>query len=101
MLFAKTIRAFENQDFELFQSIHHEDLMCVGEYSMSSREEHLANIKEWFADAAWHKRVECVHEDENVLVMHYPDIDDKGVSYFTSNVSIKHEGLYWRTLVKK
>ena len=42
-----------------------------------------------------------VHEDDNVLVMRKSDIDDNGIAYFTSNVSIKHEGLYWRTMVKK
>ena len=100
-LFEQTIRAFENQDFELLKSIHHEDFMFVREFSMSSREDHLTNLKERLPTATLHKRVLCVYEDNNVLVMRYPDIDDNGVSYFTSNVSIKHEGLYWRTMVKK
>ena len=42
-----------------------------------------------------------VHDDDNVLVMRKSDIYDNGIAYFTSNVSIKHEGLYWRTMVKK
>jgi len=100
-LFEKTIRAFENQDFELLKSIHHEDFMFVREFSMSSREDHLTNLKERLPTSTLHERVQCVHEDDNVLVMRYPDIDDNGIAYFTSNVSIKHEGLYWRTMVKK
>ena len=101
-LFEKTIRAFENQDFDLLKSIHHEDFMFVREVSMSSREEHLAKLKERLPiSTLWHKRVQCVHEDDNVLVMHKSDIDDNGIAYFTSNVSIKHEGLYWKTMVKK
>ena len=100
-LFEKTIRAFENQDFDLLKSIHHEDFMFVREFSMSSREEHLAKLKERLPTSTLHKRVQCVHEDDNVLVMRYPDIDDNGRAYFTSNVSIKHEGLYCRTMVKK
>ena len=57
--------------------------------------------------------VDCFYEGENFLAIN-PDecidcgvcepecpIDDKGVSYLTSNVSIKHEDLYWRTMVKK
>ena len=63
-LFEQTIQAFENQDYDLAERIHHEEFMFVREYSMSSREEHLANIQEWFADSTWHKRVECVHEDD-------------------------------------
>jgi hypothetical protein len=43
----------------------------------------------------------CLTGPDNGLVMRYPDIDDNGVAFFTSNVSIKHEGLYWRTMVKK
>ena len=100
-LFEKTIRAFENQDFDLLKSIHHEDFMFVREFSMSSREEHLAKLKERLPTSTLHKRVQCVHEDDNVLVMRKSDIDDNGIAYFTSNVSIKHEGLYWRTMVKK
>ena len=90
-----------HQDFDLLKSIHHEDFMFVREFSMSSREEHLAKLKERLPTSTLHKRVQCVHEDDNVLVMRKSDIDDNGIAYFTSNVSIKHEGLYWRTMVKK
>ena len=44
-LFEQTIQAFENQDYDLAERIHHEEFMFVREYSMSSREEHLANIQ--------------------------------------------------------
>ena len=99
-LFEQTIQAFENQDYDLAERIHHEEFMFVREYSMSSREEHLANIQEWFADSTWHKRVECVHEDDFVLVMRASEIDDSGRPFVSNNVSIKQNGLYWRTIVK-
>ena len=100
-LFEKTIQAFKNKDFELLQRLHHEDFMFVREFSMSSRDEHLASIAEWLPNANWQDQAQCVHEDDFVLIMRYPETDDKSVSYFISNVSIKHEGLYWRTMVKK
>ena len=99
-LFEKTIQAFKNKDFELLQRIHHEDIMFVREFSMSSRDEHLAylaylaSIAERLPNANWQDQAQCFHEDDFVLIMRYPETDDKGVSYFTSNVSIKHEGLY-------
>ena len=100
-LFEKTIEAFKNKDFELLQRIHHEDFMFVREFSMSSRDEHLASIAEWLPNSNWQDHAQCIHEDDFVLIMRYPETDDKGVSYLTSNVSIKHEDLYWRTMVKK
>ena len=100
-LFEKTIQAFKNKDFELLQRIHHEDFMFVREFSMSSRDEHLASIAELLPNANWQDHAQCVHEDDFVLIMRYPETDEKSVSYFTSNVSIKHEGLYWRTMVKR
>ena len=68
-LFEKTIRAFENQDFDLLKSIHHEDFMFVREFSMYSRDEHLASIAEWLPNANWHDHAQCVHEDDFVLIM--------------------------------
>ena len=99
-LFEKTIQALKNKDFELLQRIHHEDFMFVREFSMSSRDEHLASIAEWLPNANWQDHAQCIHEDDFVLIMRYPKTDDKGVSYLTSSVSIKHEDLYWRTMVK-
>jgi hypothetical protein len=46
----------------------------------------LTNLKERLPTSTLHERVQCVHEDDNVLVMRYPDIDDHGIAYFTSNV---------------
>ena len=103
-LFEKTIQALKNKDFELLQRIHHEDIMFVREFSMYSRDEHLAylaSIAERLPNANWQDHAQCVHEDDFVLIMRYPETHDKSVSYFTSNVSIKHEGVYWRTMVKK
>jgi hypothetical protein len=70
-LFEKTITAFKNKDIVTFEDIHHEDFIFVRESNMSSREEHLANIKEWLADDTdtWQLRVKCVHEDDYVSVM--------------------------------
>ena len=92
-LFENTIQAFNHKDFDLLQRIPREDFIFVRKFSMSSREEHLANLKERLLTTSMHKRHQCFYEDDNVLAMRYPDIDDNSVSYFTSNVSIKHEGL--------
>jgi len=99
-LFEQTIQTFENQDYDCAKRIHHEEFMFVREYSMSSREEHLANIQEWFAGSTSHKRVECVHEDDFVLVMRASEIDDSGRQFVSNNMSIKQNGLYWQTIVK-
>ena len=58
-LFEKTIQAFKNKDFELLQRIHHEDFMFVREFSMSSRDEHLASIAEWLPNANWQDHAQC------------------------------------------
>ena len=68
---------------------------------MSFRDEHLASVAEWLPNANWQDHAQCVHKGYFALIMRYPETDHKGVSYFTSNVSIKREGLYWRTMVKK
>ena len=100
-LFEKTITAFKNKDIVIFEDIHHEDFMFVQQFSMSSREEHLANINEWLADdtETWHDRVKCIHEDEYVLIMRSSKVDSSGAEIITNNVSIKKDGLYWRTMV--
>tara|TARA_B100001173_G_scaffold270611_1_gene248123 strand:+ start:661 stop:978 length:318 start_codon:yes stop_codon:yes gene_type:complete len=100
-LFEKTTNAFKNKEFVTFEDIHHEDFMFVREFSMSSREEHLANIKEWLADDTdtWHLRVQCIHEDDHVLVMRSSKVDGDGSEVISNNVSIKKDGLYWRTIV--
>ena len=100
-LFEKTIQAFENKDIALFEEIHREDFMFVKEFSMYSREEHLTNIKEWLVSTDWHCKVQCIHEDEFVLVMRASEVDDNGTQFISNNISIKENGLYWRTIVKK
>ena len=100
-LFEKTIQAFENKDIALFEEIHHEDFMFVKEFSMYSREEHLTNIKEWLVSTDWHCKVQCIHEDEFVLVMRASEVDENGTQFISNNISIKENGLYWRTIVKK
>ena len=79
-LFKKTITAFKNKDIVTFEDIHHEDFIFVRESNMSSREEHLANIKEWLADDTdtWHLRVKCIHEDDFVSVMRSPKVVGDG-----------------------
>ncbi len=100
-LFEKTITAFHNKDIAVFEDMHHEDFMFVRQFSMSSREEHLANIKLWLEDANenWHLRVKCIHEDDYVLVMRSAKVDSSGAEIIINNVSIKKNGLYWRTMV--
>ena len=102
-LFERTITAFKNNDFATFEEIHHEDFMFVREFSMSSREEHLDKIKEVLTDGTntWHLRVECIHEDDHVLVMRSTKVDRDGLEIITNNVSIKKGGLYWRTIVNE
>ena len=81
----------------------HEDFMFVREFSMSSREEHLDKIKEVLTDGTntWHLRVECIHEDDHVLVMRSTKVDRDGSEIITNNVSIKKGGLYWRTIINE
>ena len=98
-LFENTVQAFKHKDFDLLQRIHREDFMFVRKFSISSKEEHLANRKRRLPTTSLHKRHQCVYANDNMLAMRYPGIDENGVSDFTSNVSMKQEGLYWRTMV--
>ena len=99
-LFEKTITAFTNKDFATLKDIHHEDFMFVREFSLATSDEHLADLKEFMRDTKWHLLVKCIHEDDYVLVMRTSEIDEDGSEIVSNNVSLKKDGLYWRTFVK-
>ena len=94
-IFEKTKDIFRNKDIGLASELHHEDFIFVRETSMTTREEHLADLQEFFQNTNWHEIATLLYEDRNILVCRYPNEDGK----FLYNVSLLKDGRYWRTMV--
>ena len=98
----KVFNAFDNRDIEAVADLCHEDFVHVDDYSMTTRDEWLASVKNQFENDCpdFTRDRSVVADRRDIFAMEFTrDID--GITYSITNVSIKKDDKFWRFQINR
>ena len=98
----KVFNAFDNRDIEAVADLCHEDFVHVDDYSMTTRDEWLASVKNQLENDCpdFTRDRSVVADRRDIFAMEFTrDID--GITYRITNVSIKKDDKFWRFQINR
>ena len=99
-LFRAIKKANEERDIETLMSLYHDDFEFVRHQSGTTlkKSEYRVLISGMFAETSYKEIMHrCIYENDDILVQHMKPHYSNGTKDATMHVSLKKDGLLWRT----